>query len=311
MKRPNILVVGSLAMDLTVSTENFPKKGETVTGINFSTAPGGKGANQAVQAALLGANVTMVGKIGNDDFGKAIIRSLTKSNVDTSNVTISDSAPSGFANIQVQINKDGVDNKIIVVPGANKAIKISDIEFLKQNITNYDIVMLQHEISEEINAFVAKLACEKGVPVMLNPAPAEKIDSLSKYVTFVSPNEHEAEVITGISVCSDNYRKVYDAFHSLGIKNVLITLGKNGSVYMTENETVHSDCVDCGKPVDTTAAGDSYIAAFCTAVSSGEDVESAMRFASIAAGITVSRQGAQTGLPDINAVNKVRESLMK
>lgn len=197
-KVPKILVVGSFVMDLIVSTEKLPGSGETILGNNFRTAPGGKGANQAVQAARLGSDVTMVGKVGEDDFGKRLVNSCKESGINTHYVAINHEVSSGIGNVLLEVNDSKTaKNRIIVVPGANMTITEDDVAFLKDTIDQYDMVMLQLEIPMRINELVAKYAFDKGVPVMLNPAPAAKLSAeLLSCLTYISPNEHEAADIT-------------------------------------------------------------------------------------------------------------------
>ena len=309
MKKPKILVVGSFVMDFIVTTKQFPSAGQTVLGSGFSTVPGGKGANQAIQAARLGADVTMVGKVGNDDFGKQLIKSAKASGVNTDYVLKSEKFPSAVGNVQIQCNKSGTENRIIVVPGANMDINPEEVDFLKEKIAEYDMVILQNEIPIEINILVAQYAKAKGVPVMLNPAPSAKIPKeLISCLTYISPNEHETRDITGINPDSDEGRKAaIEKFMVMGVENVLITLGKHGCIFGDGENIFKSDSVDCGKVVDPTAAGDSFIAAFCTAISSGKSVEETLYFANCTAGITVSRMGAQTSLPTLPEVIRIME----
>ena len=310
MKKPKILVVGSFVMDLIVTTERFPNAGETVIGCGFTTAPGGKGANQAVQAARLGADVTMVGKIGNDDFGRQIIRSANESGVNTQYVIFSDTAPTAIGNVQIQSDENGTENRIIVVPGANMEITVDDITFLEDRVSDFDMVILQNEIPMEINVQVAKYANASGVPVMLNPAPSNTIPKeLLSYLTYISPNEHEAADMVGFAIDSAKTRKdaVLKLKH-LGVENVLITLGKNGCVFDDGAVTIHSSSVDCGKVVDPTAAGDSFIGAFCVAAVAGIPIDQALLFANCTAGITVSRMGAQTSLPTLDEVLNIMKN---
>ncbi len=302
--KPKILVVGSLVMDLIVETNRFCQAGETVIGCGFSTAPGGKGANQAVQAARLGAVVTMVGRVGEDDFGKNLIASLQESGVDTKYVFITKDAPSAIGNVQIQKNEHGTENRIIVVPGANYKLTVDDVAFLKTEIQNYDMVIIQHEIPKEVNLFVAKIAKENNVPVMLNPAPSDTVPKeLIKCLTYISPNEHEAEDIVGIKPQGENsIDQAVSSLHNMGVKNVIITLGKEGCAYSDGSGIIKSPSIPAKFVVDPTAAGDSFIGAFCTAVSAGIDAEKALIFANCTAGITVSRMGAQTSLPYFDEV---------
>lgn len=307
MQPPRILVVGSFVMDLIVSAAHFPESGETVIGCGFSTAPGGKGANQALQAARLGAKVTMVGRVGKDSFGEEILNSLQAGGVDVSKVKVDETASTAVGNVQLEVTESGTANRIIVVPGANMCVTPEDVFFLQEEIKQYNLVILQHEIPMEINAIVAGYAAAAGVPVMLNPAPAAPIPAaLLKNVTYLSPNEHEAAAITGIvPEGEDGIIKATKALQNLGVKQVLITLGKEGCAFSDGTEVVKRPSVNCGRVVDPTAAGDSFIAAFCTAVSAGLSAQKAMEFANCTAGITVTRMGAQTSLPVLAEVLEV------
>lgn len=317
MDNPNILVVGSLAIDLTVRTKRMPNSGETVLdGTDYITAPGGKGANQAVQAARLGARVTIAGKIGNDINGKQILESAKASGIDTHHIITDNNACSGMANIILEAGDDGqTQNRIIVVPGANMKIKLEEIEFLKETIAGYDMVMLQQEIPTEINEAVAYYANEKGIPVMLNPAPSRSMsDDLLKNLTYISPNEHEAADITGIEIKKTedgaDLKAIKEASNFLlkkGVKNVIITLGDKGVSYMNKDEFIYLPSVKIERAVDPTAAGDSFIAAFCTSICIGRDIEKALRFAAYTAAITVSKIGAQPSLPYYDEVLEFAE----
>ncbi|MEA5012262.1 MAG: ribokinase [Angelakisella sp.] len=310
-KKPRILVVGSLVMDLIVSTEHFPSSGETVLGKSFTTAPGGKGANQAVQAARLGAEVTMVGAVGNDAFGQELMGSLKASGVNVDHVSIKSETSSAIGNILLEV-KEGQKskNRIIVVPGANYALNSADVQFLSEEIDKYDMVILQLEITEEVNEIVAEYAYKKQVPVMLNSAPYVPISQkLLSYINYISPNEHEAAGITGITIRSEDeaYRledvkSVTKKLMELGIKNAIITLGSNGAAIANEQELIYAPCVDIVEVKDPTAAGDSFVGAFCTGVCAGMTHAQALEFASYTATLTVSRMGAQPSLPTIHEV---------
>ena len=198
-KKPRILVVGSFVMDLIATAERAPELGETVIGTGFRTAPGGKGANQAVQAARLGAQTYMAGCVGDDAFGREMTEALNASLVDTSHVKISHEHPSGVGHIEIQTGASGVQNRIIVAPGANFDIKPSDLAWLEKEIRSFDIVIMQLEIDMGTIEYVAKTAHDAGVPVMLNPAPAAPLpDKLLSCVTFMTPNETEAGMLTGV-----------------------------------------------------------------------------------------------------------------
>ncbi len=307
--KPKILVVGSINMDLTVTASRFCGAGETVFGNGFSTAQGGKGANQAIQAARLGANVDMLGKVGNDEFGKSVTETIKKSGVNTKYIFISDNAPTGIADIQIQKNEQGTENRITIVTGANFDITKDDIAFLEDKIKEYDMVILQHEIPMEINCLVAQYAFKNGVPVMLNPAPSANVpQKLISCLSYISPNEHEAKDIVGISPNDESgINNTIKALHNMGVKNVIITLGKEGCAFSDGKNILHSKSVNMGEVVDPTAAGDSFIGAFCTAVSAGISYEKALIFANCTAGITVTRKGAGVSLPTLAEVYAAME----
>lgn len=306
-RKPRILVVGSFVMDLIVTAERFPGSGETVVGLNYQTAPGGKGANQAVQAARLGADVTMVGKVGQDAFGEELIASAKASGVDVSHVLRTAETHTAIGNVQLEVGEGKGVNRIIVVQGANMKITPEDVAFLKDEIGNYDMVMLQLEIPMEVNCLVAAYASAKGVPVMMNCAPmAPMPEELLKNVTYISPNEHEAHILTGIEVTDmDSAKAAMEKIHSLGVKQALITLGSKGVVYSDGNEFLFSPAVEGLEVKDTTAAGDSFMGAFCTAIAEGSAVADALAFANHTAALTVCRMGAQPSLPMRDEVEKL------
>lgn len=305
-KTPRILVVGSFVMDLIVSAPRFPQTGETVLGTSYQTAPGGKGANQAVQAARLGAAVTMVGKVGADAFGHALRVSAEASGVDVSQVIVSSDSFTAIGNVQLEQEADGsTANRIIVVPGANTTITAEEVAYLEQTIGEYDLVMLQLEIPMEINVQIAAYARSKGVPVMLNSAPFAPLpQELMKSITYISPNETEAERLTGIKVDSDEaVRQALAILREMGVPNALITLGSRGAAYLDrEGELSIVPAVPDLQVQDPTAAGDSFVGAFSTAVSAGLPMNRVLTFANYAAAITVTRMGAQPSLPTLEEV---------
>lgn len=315
MKRPSILVVGSFVMDLIVSTTRFPAAGETVLGTDFRMASGGKGANQAVQAARLGADVTMVGCVGRDSNGETMLEFLKNDGVDISHVAIHPSLPSAIGNVQIEQTSTGSQNRIIVVSGANMGIKKEDVEFLKDEMPSFDFVILQLEIPMEINSIIAKYAFDAGVPVMLNPAPAAAIPAdVLNHTAYISPNETELALLCGQPVLSsENEQKKASAQkyakllkQQYNVKNVLVTLGKTGSMLIDSNGEEHICDIAKGiTAVDPTAAGDSYVGAFCFATASGLDVDDAMKFASATSAITVSKYGAQPSLPKFEDVKNM------
>lgn len=312
LTRPKILVVGSLVMDLIVSTHTFPHSGETVLGKAFQSAPGGKGANQAIQAARLSADVTMVGKVGDDIWGHALLQSMKDAGVHAEHIKMEKNCTSAIGNILLEPDgQGGTKNRIIVVPGANARVSVRDIAFLEKEISQYDLLMLQLEIPMEVNIRAAQYAHAAGVPVMLNPAPAAALPAeLLSCITYISPNEHEAALLTGsfLHVDEENGFQEKDLLHTAtslcaqGADNVIITLGSKGSALYTEEGIFYAPCVKIPEVKDPTAAGDSFIGAFCTAICHGMHYKHAMEFANHAAALTVSRMGAQPSLPTFQEV---------
>lgn len=312
MAKPKILVVGSFVMDQIATTEVFPREGQTVLGGTFSKAPGGKGANQAVQMARLGAEVTMVGKLGHDGNGEDMIRTCKEAGINTDYVLYDDELPSGCSVIILEEapGKQTV-NRIIVLSGSNMSITPDDIAFLKEKVAEYDLVVLQLEIPMEINELVAAYAYEKGVPVMLNSAPSAPLsDELLSHLTYISPNEHEAFDMIGVKISHEGKevnmeeaKAATAALKAKGVKNVLITLGESGAVLDTEKDGFfYSPCVDGIMAVDPTAAGDSFVGALSVGLCCGWGYEETLRFANHTAGLTVSALGAMPSLPTLEKV---------
>lgn len=310
LKKPKILVVGSFMMDLIASTKQAPKSGETIIGLKFQTAPGGKGANQAVQCARLGAHVTMVGQVGDDAFGKIMTDTAAAAGVDVSHVTVDKNESSGVGHILLEVTEHGAQNRITVCPGANFTLTVEDVAWLKEDIKNYDLLMMQFELPMEVIEAVAGWAHEAGVPVMVNPAPAAPISAkLLSCATYLSPNEHEAAIIADHPLRADengvnmeDVQAVSEAFQARGVENLIITLGENGSIVAGKNGIHHTACVKMPHVADPTAAGDSFVAAFCTGLCAGLPQGEALAFASHTAAITVSRMGAMPSLPTVSEV---------
>ncbi len=308
--KPRILVVGSFVMDLITSTRVFPASGETVLGTKFTTAPGGKGANQAVQAARLGADVTMVGKVGRDAFGDQLIASAREAGIRIGHVIRDETEASAIGNITLEIGEDGGSrNRIIVVPGANMTITPEDIAFLKDDIANYDMVMLQFEIPMAINELVAAYAYDRHVKLMINPAPAAPLSKgLLSHTTYLSPNEHEAAALSGVPIRTEgglhteDIAAVAEIMRRQGTKHLLVTLGENGAAISEGGQVVHVPSVPGVRVADPTAAGDSFVAAFCVGMCVGLSHREAIDFARNTAAITVSRMGAQPSLPKLDDV---------
>ncbi len=318
MKRPKILVVGSFVMDQIATTSVFPREGQTVLGGAFSKAPGGKGANQAVQMARLGANVTMVGKVGCDSNGKEMLETCQDAGVNVQHVLQDKTQPSGCSVIILEeIPGEQTVNRIIVLPGANMSITSEDIAFLEEQIAEYDLVVLQLEIPMAINEQVAEYAYSRNVPVMLNSAPSAPLsDEFLSHLTYISPNEHEAYDMVGIrightgkDVNMEDAKNAAEALKAKGVKNVLITLGDAGAVLDTENDGFfYSPCAENITAVDPTAAGDSFVGALSVGLSCGWEYADTLRFANHTAALTVSDKGAMPSLPTLK---KVEEFMLK
>ena len=314
-RKPRILVVGSFMMDLIASAPRVPNLGETVIGTSFQTAGGGKGINQAVQCARLGADVTMAGCVGDDAFGKEMTEIARSSGVDITHVKVSSKSSSGVGNIQLQVTEDGVQNRIMVIPGANYDLEVDDLKWIEKEIASFDIVMLQLELTMEVTEYVAKTASASGVPVMLNPAPAAALsDELLSNVTYLSPNEFEAALLADCSVLAvyegvDEIalQRVTNILREKGVNKVIVTLGSNGSALADENGLTRINCVKMYNVADPTAAGDSFVAAFCFGITSGLSEEDALNFASFTSAITVTRMGAMPSLPTIDEVKALIE----
>lgn len=280
-----IAVVGSSSMDLVVTSAKRPMAGETVLGDSFITIPGGKGANQAVAAARLGAEVSMVGCVGDDVYGEIILDNLKRNHVNTKYVEPVTGSASGTAHITLS---EG-DNSIIVVKGANDFITPEYVEKAKKVIEESDIVMVQQEIPEETVEYLAELCNMLQKRLLLNPAPARKLsEAVIQQASFLTPNEHEFEILFDgrdrTEVLTENPNKLF------------ITEGKNGVRYFDghEEKVVPSFEVEA---VDTTGAGDTFNAAFAVAVAEGKSFDESLLFANRAASISVTKLGAQGGMP--------------
>lgn len=294
-RQPNVLVIGSFMMDLVVRTPRLPKEGETVIGTEFGRAPGGKGANQAVAAARLGAKVTMVGRVGNDLFGKDQIESLNASGVDTRYVVMDDEAPTGVGSITLD---SAGNNRIIIIPGANMRMTPEDVERARPALEAADIIVLQLEITDDANLRALEIANELGKPVIFNPAPAHPLDdAVLRMATVLTPNESETEILTGMSAATpEEAEQGALALRARGIETVVVTLGGKGSLLVREGESrvVPAWPVDV---VDTTAAGDAFNGALAVAIARGDEWQDALTFANAVGALAVTKFGAQPSMP--------------
>jgi ribokinase len=293
--KSSVLIVGSSNTDMVIMTDHLPAPGETIIGGRFFMNPGGKGANQAVAAARLDGNITFITKTGDDLFGRQAKELFKNESINTSYIFIDKLNPSGVALICV--DSDG-ENCISVASGANGTLNVQNIQEASQAISDASFVLMQLEIPLETVAFVAATASQQKIPVILNPAPACALpNDLLKNITIITPNETEAELLTGIKVDSvDAAKTAALALNAKGIETVIITLGAKGALLLHQGifNLVASMPV---KAVDTTAAGDVFNGAFVVALSEGKSMPDAVTFGCKAAAISVTRLGAQSSAP--------------
>ena len=297
-----IIVIGSSNLDLTARVRSLPRPGETIGGGRLLRANGGKGANQAVAAAKLGARVQLVTCLGNDDTGRSLAKSYVKDGVDISGIKYSDS-PTGTALIFVD---DNAENCIAVAPGANNDLLPEDIDILTDKMKEAGWLLIQLEIPEATVDRAVTLADSLGVKVILNPAPMRYFsEDLFPHLWLITPNETEAERLTGVTINSeDDARAAAAMLHEKGARNVIITLGSKGSlVYSADGSFMVTARVV--KAVDTTGAGDAYNGALVAALAEGKTLVEAARFATTAASISVTRPGAQTSSPTRNEIENL------
>ena len=299
----NICVIGSLNMDLVVNVDTMPKPGQTIIGSNFKEVPGGKGANQAVAMARLNGNVSMIGKVGEDGFGQTLINSLKNDKVDTTYIQTSKGA-TGVALITVDKN---AQNSIVVSPGANFEVKEDDIDNNIEAIKNSDIVVLQLETPLNTIKYALNKAKELNKYTILNPAPAVKLDDeIIKNVDLLTPNETELEIISGVSIeTEEDIQKAAQILIQKGVNELIVTLGSKASLYINKEKSMFKKAYKV-EAVDTTAAGDSYTGALAVALSQDKGIEDAMDFASKVGALSVLKEGAQSSLPTLEDVKNFR-----
>lgn len=301
MEKKRILVIGSSNTDMTVRSATLPKPGETVLGGDFRMGPGGKGANQAVAARLLGGDVTFVCKLGRDMFGEGASKHYESCGLDTSKILWSDK-PSGVALITVDSK---AENSIVVASGANADVTVSDIDSVAEIIKSSGILLLQLEIPMDAVVRAAEIAFEAGVQVVLNPAPATSLPAeLLKCVSILIPNETEASAISGIDINNlETASAAAERLKGMGVREVIITMGSRGSM-ICDGECTFVPAVKVNA-VDTTAAGDTFCGGVCVALSEGKALSEAVKFATAASSIAVQRPGAQDSVPSRCEVDKL------
>jgi len=296
---PKIVVVGSANTDMVVKSPRIPGPGETVIGGEFLLAAGGKGANQAVAAARLGADVTFVACLGNDVFGDQAIAGYQHEGIDTTYIVRDPEAASGVALIVVDAHGE---NSIAVASGANARLSAADVERAADRICRADVLLVQLEVPMEAVRKAIELAHSAGVPVILNPAPAQEVDpDLLRMVTLATPNEHEIRVVVG----RQDPDAAISAMLKAGTQTVLVTIGKRGVLWASGATRTRIPAFEV-QAVDTTAAGDAFSGGLACAVGRGEPFANAIRYANAVAALSVTRMGAQHSLP---TAEQVREFL--
>lgn len=303
MKKSKILVIGSSNTDMIIKLGTIPRPGETLLGGQFATAAGGKGANQAVAAVRTGGDVTFVAKIGKDMFGDRALSGFKADKINTRHILRDDKVPSGVALIFVA--KSG-ENSIAVASGANERLSPADVRAAEKAFNGCKALVMQLETPIPTVLAAAQIARKKNIRVILNPAPAAKLPpSLLKLVDILTPNETEAELLTGVVVKDEaTARKAARILMGQGVKNVIITMGSKGAFLHNEKTSVMIGGFKA-KAVDTTAAGDTFNGALAVALGEDLALEDAVRFANAAGSISVTRLGAQTSIPSRAEVEKL------
>ncbi len=295
MQNLSIIVVGSSNTDMVIKTPHLPTPGETILGGTFFMNAGGKGANQAVAAARLGGKVTFIAKLGDDIFGKQALQLFREEGINTSCILTDSTYPSGVALITVD---EKGENCIAVASGANASLTADDLALAENIVKEAGIILMQLEIPVETVAYVAELAHKNKIKVILNPAPACVLpDELLQNISIITPNQNEAEMLTGIAVTDDiSALEAAVALHKKGITEVIITLGAEGALVFSDNEyrMITPPKVIA---VDSTAAGDVFNGALAVAIAEGVNIFDAADFACRAAAISVTRLGAQASAP--------------
>lgn len=300
MKPPRVTVVGSANIDLVVRAPRLPLPGETLLGSAFQTVHGGKGANQAVAAARLGASVAMIGCVGDDAFGARLHDALAAERIDVTHLHRVAGVATGVAAITVG---EGGANTIVVVPGANACVDTARIDAAGDAIAQAALLVCQLEVPLATVVHAIAYAAARRTPVLLNPAPAQPLpDALLAQVDYLVVNESEAESLTGIAVGDDaSAARAADGLRAKGVGNVLVTLGARGVCWRGDAGSGHRRA-QAVIAVDTTAAGDTFVGGFAAARAGGASMDDAIDFGQRAAAISVTRQGAQTSIPTCDEV---------
>ncbi len=297
-----IVVVGSSNTDMVVTTPRIPVPGETIMGNDFSIHPGGKGANQAVAAARASASVTFIARVGDDDFGRRAVEGYKADKINIENIFTDPHYPTGVAVITVE---ESGQNSIVVAGGANERLSVEDIKKATSSISEADVMLVQLEVPLETIAFSLKMAKEFGIKTILDPAPAKPLsDEIFQMVDIITPNETEAEILTGINPSGDKEIEMVAA-HLIEKVNeaVIITLGSRGVFFLSREGDKGFISAEKVKNVDSTAAGDVFSGYLAAALGNGDDYRKAITLANKAASVSVTKNGAQPSIPHLREIN--------
>lgn len=295
-----ICVVGSINMDLVVTADRFPHPGETLVGNEFNTFPGGKGANQAVAAGRLEADVRMVGKIGDDMYGKQLVHNLQKNGVKTSEVLVDSHSATGVAAIEV----DGTgENHIIIVPGANGRVDIPLIDKELDSMLEADIFLFQLEIPLETVMYAMSKLKEHGKTIILDPAPACPLpEEIYRYIDYLTPNKTEIALLTGKKIKKmTDIKEAAAVLYQKGVGAVIVKAGSQGAYYFSQADFFYCPAFPV-KAIDTTGAGDSFNAGLAVSLASGNGVQESMKFANAVGALSTTAKGAQNAMPSLSQV---------
>ena len=305
MTSSHITIMGIFVADLTFRTPRLPVWGETVLGSDFRMGPGGKGSNQAVAAARLGAQVTFISKVGRDAFGDLARRTYAEEGIDTQFLFASEDAGTGAASIVVHEGKG--ENAIVVVPGACNQLTAEEIDRARNRIAESAVLLTQLEQPVALAEHALRLARSLGVTTILNPAPATTLPaSLYALCDYLTPNESEASLLTGLPVESQGQAEhAADSLLNRGVGNVIVTLGERGALVRNKEITMLVDAVHAGPVIETTGAGDAFAGGLAVALAEGRDIVQATRFACAVAGISVTRPGTARSMPKRDEVDRL------
>ena len=305
-QNPKVVVVGSFNMDLVVKAGRRPQTGETLMGEEFGMFIGGKGSNQAIAAARLGTDVTMIGRLGTDLFGDTLMTAHAEESICTDYVIRDTEVGTGIASIS--IDADG-DNSIVLVPQANMRLTVADIERASESIAAADVLLLQLEVPIAASQRAAEIAKSNGATVVLNPAPAQELpDDFLAQVDILTPNEVETESLSGVKVSTAaDAERAAKVLLDKGLSAVILTLGERGALLLTPDLTRQVPAYTV-EVVDTTAAGDAFCGALATGLAQGENLVDAVAFANAAGALAVTVLGAAPSMPTATQVEAFRGS---